>query len=157
MFFNLGKKLYPNNYKEYIHLYISKYFATTGIIGDLNSYAAVTATENVEEDREKSLSLMRKTMIEDNKALALICLGGKTKAGGHKPGVDEEIELARAKGLPVFIIGSVGGRSSEIAKEYEFGGWKEHLNSMSNEDNKMLMVSLDYRVMANKIFRSLGL
>ncbi|MDR3599279.1 MAG: TIR domain-containing protein [Desulfosporosinus sp.] len=157
LFFNLGKKLYPNNYKEYIHLYISKYFATTGIIGDLNSYAAVTATENVEEDREKSLSLMRKTMIEDNKALALICLGGKTKAGGHKPGVDEEIELARAKGLPVFIIGSVGGRSSEIAKEYEVGGWKEHLNSMSNEDNKMLMVSLDYRVMANKIFRSLGL
>lgn len=157
LIFNIGKKLYPNNYKEYIHLYISKYFATAGTIGDLNSHAVVTATENIEENREKSLSLMRKTMIEDNEALALICMGGKTKAGGYKPGVDEEIELARAKGLPVFIIGSVGGRSSEIAKEYEASGWKEHLNDMSIEDNKMFMVSMDYRVMANKILRSLGL
>lgn len=157
LIFNLGKKLYPNNYKDYIHLFISKYFATSGIIGDLSNNAVVTATENIQEDREKSLSLMRTTMIEDKEAIALICMGGKTKTSGHKPGVDEEIELARAKGLPVFIIGSVGGRSSEIAKESETSGWKEHLNNMSIDDNKMLMVSLDYRVMANKILRSLGL
>jgi MTH538 TIR-like domain (DUF1863). len=157
LIFNVGKQIIPNSYKEHIHLYISEYFASRGMIEDLRHQANVISTKNVEDDRNKSLTLMRKTMIEDSESIALICMGGKTKAGGHNPGVDEEIELAFNRGLPVFIIGSVGGRSAEIAVQLESDGWAKKLNNLSIEDNTQLMVSIDYRTMANKLLRFLGL
>lgn len=157
LIFNVGKQIDPNSYKEHINLYISRYFAAAGMIEDLKCQANVIVTDNIEDDRGKSLTLMRKAMIEDSETIALICMGGKTSAGGHNPGVDEEIELAHAKGVPVFIIGSVGGRSAEVAVEFESKGWTEKLNNLSIDDNRQLMISIDYRTMANKILTSLGL
>ena len=157
LIFSIGSLHSPEDYQRSIHLYISKYFATKGVIDDLEKYAVVNATEDIEKSREKSLSLMRKRMIEDDEAIALICMGGKTRAGGHNPGVDEEIELAKAKGIPVFIIGSAGGRAAELASEYDMDGWKNKLNNMSIEENKELMVSLDYRLIAKKILEALGI
>ena len=66
-------------------------------------------------DRAISLTAMRQVMLNDSEAGALVVIGGKTARGGHTPGVDEEIQLARTAGLPVYIFGSVGGRSSEIS------------------------------------------
>jgi hypothetical protein len=75
---------------------------------------------------------------------------GKTSRGGHSPGVDEEIQIARAAGLPVYIFGSVGGRSSELsaamtpAERVAFSGLSE---SASEE----LATSLDYSRIAKLI------
>jgi hypothetical protein len=157
LIFDMGKRMRPKDYIEAIHLYLSKWFVTDTAIVEFQKSSTVYATNPVDNEREKSLSLMRNEMIKDNQASALIAFGGKTKARGHSPGVDMEIELARARGLPVFLIGSVGGRTAEIASELHATDWKNKLNNLTPEQNKQLMISLDFRVMANRILDELGL
>ena len=156
LIFDMGKMYRPNDFQDAIHLYVSKYFVTDCVIDELRKNAKVTPTDNVSDQRDKSLTLMRKKMIFDDNAVALVCMGGKTTAGGHQPGVDEEIELAKSKGIPIFIIGSVGGRSAELAKYYNGTGWTDKINNMSVEDNIELMTSLDYKSLLKKILSSLS-
>lgn len=96
-------------------------------------------------------------MIQDDEAMCMIVIGGKTKRPDISPGVDEEIELAKAAGLPVFLIGSAGGRTAELVSMLDKNGWKNRPNGMSKEFNHELMVSLDYGLLANKILDHIGL
>lgn len=154
---NMAKKICPSNYKKSINLYISKYFVTEAVVNEYSDDMKVIATDVVQNDRMKSLSLMRKKMIEDQEAIALIALGGKTNGGGHLPGVDEEIELAKSVGIPVFIIGSVGGRTAQLSAAYQSNGWIDMPNNLSNLENEELMISKDYRNIANKILKHLNI
>lgn len=156
LIFDIAKIQRPKDYKESVHLYISKLFKNDNEMEEYQEHATVFPIEAV-ESREKSLTLMRKQMIEDNEAIALICLGGKTKAGGHAPGIDEEIRLAKKMKIPIFLIGSVGGRSAELANEYDKNGWKENINSCSIDENRELMNCQDYNLLANKIIKYIGL
>lgn len=155
LIFDMGKRKYPDKYKEFIHMYISKHFATQPMIEEYAKQATVFASNDVDSDRKKSLSLMRKEMIADERAVALIALGGKTNNHGHSPGVDEEIELAQQAGIPVFIIGSVGGHTAQLAKSFQEMGWENSLNDLSKEENKEIMLSRDIRMIASKIFTHL--
>jgi hypothetical protein len=157
LIFDMGKMYRTDDYQEAIRLYVSKYFVTDAVVEELSKNANVIATDVVTNSRNESLTLMRKKMISDDKAIALVCMGGKTKSGGHQPGVDEEIALAKSIGLPVFIIGSVGGRSAEIAQYYNDIGWTEKINDLSIKDNIELMTSIDYKSLSNKILNSLGI
>lgn len=156
LIFDMGKIFRPDDFTDAIHLYVSKFFVTNGVLEELEKSAKVKATDIVEENRNQSLSLMRECMISDDRAVALVCMGGKTKAGGHQPGVDEEIELAKSKGLPIFIIGSVGGRSAELSQYYNEDSSTEILNTLSAEDNIELMTSIDYNHLSKKILDNLG-
>jgi hypothetical protein len=155
LIFDLGKRMFLQNVKDHITLYISKYFATDPLIKQYTNEVNVIATDVVDTNRQKSLTLMRKKMIEDGEAIALIALGGKTDAGGHLPGVDEEIRLAQEAGIPVFIIGSVGGRTAQLSKD--FIQKDIATNGLKKEENKELMMSKDYRNIANKILTQLNL
>ncbi|MEK4353361.1 TIR domain-containing protein [Paenibacillus sp. FSL R5-0475] len=155
--FDIAKLRRPNDYIQAIHMFISKYFVTQATIDEVSSHAVVTGTENVENDRGKSLSTMRKAMINHETAVCMIVLGGKTRRPGLSPGIDEEIELAKAAGLPVFLVGSVGGRSAEIAAEFQDTAWQNKLNPMSIEFNQELMVSPNYATLANKLLDALGI
>lgn len=155
LIFNVGKQLRRDGCKEFIEMYISRYFATDPLIEDYKVDAQIIATDSIENDRTKSLTVMRKEMINDEAAIALICIGGKTKAGGHTPGVDEEIKYAKEKGIPIYIIGSAGGRAAELASELNYGGWCDKINNLSALQNKKLMTSLDYGEMAGIIMESL--
>lgn len=154
---DMGKIYRKDDFHDAIHLYVSKFFATKGMINELKKHATVKDTDTVDDNRNKSLTLMRECMISDNEAIALICLGGKTKAEGNQPGVDEEIAIARSKGIPVFLLGSVGGRSAELAKQHNEAGWTDKLNDLSIEENIELMTSIDYKSISLKILNSLGL
>lgn len=142
-----GEK-HKGNSKETIHMYISKHFVSDQEIENFRKFASVYPTENICENRAKSLSLMRGKMISDPEASALICIGGKS---GTDSGVDEEIELAKARGLPVFLIGSVGGRTAEKAAKYRLDNWEHKMNEMSPEENDELMDRLEYHILADKI------
>ncbi len=137
-------------------MYISKYFATQNLIAELNTSATVHAIDSVSNSREDSLSIMRKEMLSNNSATALICLGGKTNMENVKPGIDEEIEIAISQGIPVFLIGSVGGRSSVLAHKYNKDGWCNKLNKLTVNDNIELMTSTDFGTLAHKILNSLA-
>lgn len=146
-----------NDVIEATHLYVSEFFVGPGATQEFKKKANTVVTGNIDNDRAKSLTAMRKAMITDNQALGMVVIGGKTTSGGHSPGIDEEIELAKRAGLPIFLIGSVGGRSSQIALEFDKLNWKESINGLSIQHNKELLISTDYTSLANKILNSVGL
>ncbi|WP_342417578.1 TIR domain-containing protein [Paenibacillus sp. FSL R10-2782] len=155
MILDLARRQRPGDYINAVHMYISKYFVTQAEINEITNKATVYATENVNNDRAESLTAMRQAMISDEEVAGIVLLGGKQHI--HiKPGIDEELELAQQKGIPAFIIGSVGGRSSELAKEI-IEKRNNPINTLTEEQNKKLLTSLDFRSLADEILQSLGL
>lgn len=104
------------------------------------------------DDLPQSLSEMRKKMIQRKQVKALVCLGGKIKSNKKEEGIREEIELAQELNIPVFVVGSVGGCSSEVALEYKCSGWHE-LNNASSELNQIFLEGIDYFGMAQEMIR----
>lgn len=154
--FDIGKKIRPEDYQKTIKMYISKYFKDKYILDDLIKNASIYEMENVDGDLLRSLTELRFKMINRSNVRALICLGGKIRQGDTIQGIDEEIKIARENNIPVFLIGSVGGRSSQLAAEYKVtGNWNE-LNNVATELNELLMYDLDYRKLINKIICALN-
>lgn len=106
------------------------------------------------EDRRESLSVMRRQMVDETAAVAAVVIGGRTHEGGqHRPGVDEELALARAAGIPVFLLGGAGGRAAELAAELGQGRWSE-LGNRLGADNERLYVDDDYTALTRLIWDS---
>jgi hypothetical protein len=164
-----AKRRRPKDFKGAVHLYQSMYFMKDGELEKLKSQATTFATETVSvadpatdpqaaaKNKAASLTLMRRSMIDDAQAAGLVVIGGRTASGGHSPGVDEEIRFARERGLPVFFVGSAGGRAAELCAGMKADGWRDKPNSLSVEDNEELLSSLDHGVLANKVLDALGL
>lgn len=149
--FEIGKKFRPNDYKKAINMFVSKFFKDKYDVSNLKMNAKVTETDEIEDNLLKSLTEMRKKMINRHNVSALICLGGIIRNGDKTQGIDEEIKMARANDIPVFLVGSVGGRSAQLASEYmKIGDWRG-LNKESPLLNKQLAMNLDYRYLANKV------
>lgn len=91
---------------------------------------------------------MREKMICGQKSEMLICLDGKIKSDKSQQGVDIEVELAKKVGIPVGLVGSVGGRSSEYAFErLRERNWSD-LNPWVNTINENLFYNVNHRLMS---------
>lgn len=119
-------KKYNTPTKKNVKIYASKFFRNLYKTNLKYFYenAEVIEIEEVSGDKKEetislSLTKMREAMINDTEAIAMIVIGGKEAKDSLTkiPGIDEEIKLAKAKGLPVFVIGSTGGRSATIISE----------------------------------------
>lgn len=142
---------FSDNPKETLQMYISKYFEDKYSIEELQEHAAVYEIEVLGE-RNQSLTKMRDAMIAAEDVCAVICLGGKVKKDNPKErGVDEEIQIAQTKGVPVFLVGSVGGRASELAMECKTANNWEAMNRASTELNEEFLFSVNYRKLANSV------
>lgn len=156
IFFEIGKKLRPNDYIRAINMFVSKKYKDYYDMGDLCNYATVTEVDEIEQDKLKSLTKMREKMINRSNVKALICLGGVIRDGDCTQGIDEEIKIARKNHIPVFLVGTVGGRSSQLASEYKkSGNWSE-LNKESKKLNEKLAFNLDYRNLINEIITTIN-
>lgn len=150
-----SQNLYASKDKNAVKMYVSKYFVTEALIQEDAKKITVVSID-AKPSREESLTLLRESMIGDVEAVALIALGGKTSAGGHNPGIDEEIEIARKYGVPVFLIGSVGGRSSELSKECIDQGSFSELNSYDYEFNRRIAKETRYKTAIREIMKKLN-
>ncbi|HEX5236572.1 MAG TPA: TIR domain-containing protein [Silvibacterium sp.] len=150
LLFDLAKRVRPDDHLSAIRMYISRFFATEAMVEEYSQGANVISTAAINGDRAASLTAMREAMIVDPEASAIVVIGGKTSRGGHIPGVDEEIELARKARLPVYLIGSVGGRSSELSSSLSLAE-REALNGATETANVELASSLDYSRLAELI------
>ena len=118
---------------------------------------------NQEELEEKctlilsdGLQDMRENMICGKKSELLICLGGKIKKDKSQQGVDIEAKLARRMDIPVALVGTVGGRSSEYAYEMiQKDGWSE-LNSWDKDLNERLFYNVNHRLMIRRLLNTIG-
>lgn len=157
LIFDMAKEKRPTDYQTAVHMYVSRYFVTEGNIEESKKNSIVSPITSVQNDRVKSLTAMRTAMIMDPEATCMVVIGGKTHRHGLPPGVDEEIELAKKRNLPVFLIGAAGGRTSEIAAELDGAGWKENMNDFSPEINHELLVSVDFSALANIVLEKMRL
>ena len=151
LFYEVAKEISPQNYKEKVNMYISEWFLSndtereTEYMGKFNLFKV-----DKKENLNQSLREMRKRMIQRKEVKALVCLGGKVKGNKKEEGIREEVELAQKMNIPVFIVGSVGGCSSEVALEYKAIAWRG-LNNASLELNQKFLEGIDYFGMAQEM------
>lgn len=157
LIFDMARRRRPRDFESAIRVYVSRYFVDDAGLPAYEKNATVFAAEKIDGRRDASLTRMRSQMISDAQAAGLVAIGGRTRAGGHSPGVDEEIELARKVGLPVFLVGSAGGRTAELGAEMSAAGWPDPLNGLTAEQNQELLVSPDYGMLANMVLDELKL
>lgn len=140
--FDIGK-IYAPGIHNSIEMHMDQVYSNQYDLNALRRKCTLVLADGLQE--------MRKNMICGESAEALICLGGKIKRDKSQQGVDAEVELARSAGIPVALVGTVGGRSSEYALEMaESGGWSD-LNPWDRELNEMLLYSPNHRLMIKKI------
>jgi hypothetical protein len=110
-----ARAVLPPSAKRRIRAFRSGYFGTTGFAPDLGE--AMTVQEiPAENEREASLKAMRREMIRSGAADVAVIIGGRTtESGSHAPGVEEELALARAAGIPAVVLASAGGQAAVIA------------------------------------------
>ena len=156
LFYEIAKEVEPENYKNIVNMYISQWFLEKEAgkeIGYREKYNLYITDKKC--DLPLSLEEMRTNMIQRKNVKALVCLGGKIKDNKEDEGIRKEIEIAREVGIPVFIVGSVGGCSSEVAVEYKNIGW-DKLNAAPDEVNDEFLEGIDYFNMAQKMIQFLG-
>jgi len=98
------------NYAQNVTLYQSRYFQKL-FPEDNANFENVVYTDDVEGDREKSLSEMRRRMFTDVKYSAAVFIGGMD-------GIETEFDLlsAHQHDCKIFAIGAPGGASRALAQ-----------------------------------------
>lgn len=154
LFFEIYKEEYKINNKSILKMYISKFFEKeySKKRDELRSKVQLCEVEQ-KGNLLESLSFMREQMIGRKEVGALICLGGKIKNNKKEEGIREEIEIARKYNIPVFIVGSVGGCSSVVAREYKESWYS--LNNASENLNEEFRTSIDYFTLAEELVKFL--
>ena len=151
LFFEMAKKVHDKESRNVLKMFISDYFMKDEQEAYYNNNCQLIRTEKREEIPD-SLSIMRKEMIQRKEVKALVCLGGKIKTNKDEEGVREEVKLAIEYNIPVFIVGSVGGCSADVAMEYKNNNWKD-LNNAPKELNEEFLNSINYFKMVQDMLK----
>lgn len=147
LIFDIGM-LYSSDIQYSIEMHMDKLYAGEYNLGELQKKCTLILSDGLQE--------MRENMICRKKAEMLICLGGKIKNNKSDQGVDVEIELAQKAKIPVALVGTVGGRSSEYAFEMlKKDKWSE-LNPWDRKLNEGLFYSVNHRLMINKLLDTIN-
>jgi hypothetical protein len=155
LIFDMARRKREKDFREAVHLYFSTFFRD--LPQEYKDNATTFSIPPVNNDRNASLRAMREAMMADPQAAGLVAVGGRHPRPDIKPGVDEEIGLAKETDLPIFLIGSVQGRSCALAAELNANKWKDRKNPLSVEENEQLRTSLDFSSLAAMVLNSLGI
>lgn len=145
--FDIGK-MYSSDVKYSIEMHMDKHFINQYDQNELEEQCSLVLSDTLDEMRER--------MICGQKSEMLICLGGKIKSDKAQQGMDIEVNLAKKAGIPVAMVGSVGGRSAEYAYErINEQRWSD-LNSWDKKVNENLFYNVNHRLMAKKLLEIIG-
>ena len=98
--------------------------------------------------RNDSLSAMRRVLI--NSQNVMVAVGGKMHASdGIVPGILEEMNLARDKNLPCFLLAGMGGFAAEYARDLTPSTLR---NGLSHDQNIVLFNTDDVSACVNILF-----
>lgn len=142
LIFDIGR-LYADDVKHSIEMHMDSHYIHLYDQNELEKQCTLLLSNSLQEMREK--------MIAEQKAELLICLGGKIKEDKTQQGVDIEVDLAKRAGVPVALVGSVGGRSGEYALErIKEQKWSD-LNQWDIKLNEELFYNVNHRTMVKKL------
>ena len=142
LIFDIGR-LYASDVKYAIEMHMDKAYIGSYDLDELQEKCNLILSEGLQK--------MRENMICRQKSEMLICLGGKIKEDKSQQGVDIEVELAKSAVIPVALVGTVGGRSSEYAYErIKENDWKE-LNPWDQSLNEELFYNVNHRLMIKRL------
>lgn len=146
LIFDIGS-LYASDVKYSIEMHMDKAYIDQYDIEELQENCTLILADGLQE--------MRENMICKEKGEMLICLGGKIKPDKSQQGVDIEVNLAKKVNIPVALVGTVGGRSSEYAFEklteedwLDLNPWEESLN-------EALFYNMNHRLMIKRLLNIL--
>ncbi len=146
LIFDIGK-LYAPDIKYSIEMHMDKAYLDEYDLEELEENCTLVLSDGLQE--------MRENMICREKSELLICLGGKIKKDKSQQGVDIEVELARRVNIPVVLVGTVGGRSSEYAYEkIKKEDWSD-LNQWSDGLNESLFYNVNHRLMIRRLLNAI--
>ena len=142
LIFDIGS-LYASDVKYSIEMHMSKDYLKQYDVEDLQEKCTLILADDLPE--------MRENMICKEKSEMLICLGGKIKPDKSQQGVDIEVDLAKKVNIPVALVGTVGGRSSEYAFEKLTAGDWPDLNPWEGSLNEALFYNMNHRLMIKRL------
>jgi len=146
LIFDIGS-LYASDVKYSIEMHMDKAYIDQYDIEELQENCTLILADGLQE--------MRENMICKEKGEMLICLGGKIKPDKSQQGVDIEVDLAKKVNIPVALVGTVGGRSSEYAFEkLTEGDWLD-LNPWEESLNEALFYNMNHRLMIKRLLNIL--
>lgn len=146
----------PDASTDRVVIYQSLHFVTNNTVIELADHSRAVGVE-AGVDRPTSLTAMRTQMVGHEGIRAVVAIGGRTSEGGtHVPGIDEEIDLARANDLPVFLIGAAGGRAAELADAAasEQTPWASLGNHLDSYENELLAVNDNYEALVRLVWEA---
>lgn len=146
LIFDIGK-LYASDMKYSIEMHMDKAYLDGYDLEELEKKCTLVLSDGLQE--------MRENMICRGKSELLICLGGKIKEDKSQQGVDIEVELAKHVNVPVVLVGTVGGRSSEYAYEkIKQGDWSD-LNQWDKSFNESMFYNVNHRLMIRRLLNAI--
>lgn len=146
LIFDIGK-LYASDMKYSIEMHMDKAYLDEYDLEELEEKCTLVLSDGLQE--------MRENMICKEKSVLLICLGGKIKDDKSQQGVDIEVELAKSVNVPVALVGTVGGRSSEYAYEkIKQGDWSD-LNQWDKSFNESMFYNVNHRLMIRRLLNAI--
>lgn len=146
LIFDIGK-LYASDMKYSIEMHMDKAYLDEYDLEELEEKCTLVLSDGLQE--------MRENMIIKEKSELLICLGGKIKDDKSQQGVDIEVELAKRVNVPIALVGTVGGRSSEYAYEkIKQGDWSD-LNQWDKSFNESMFYNVNHRLMIRRLLNAI--
>ena len=107
-----------------------------------------------EVSKADSLVILRLRLLEQ--ANAIVAVGGKWwEVAAAKAGVPDEIELARSKQLPLFLLGGLGGTTAEYLKTNR-DLLRECRNGLNEEQNVELATIKEPADLAEKVVEAIA-
>ncbi|NBH34994.1 TIR domain-containing protein [Clostridiaceae bacterium] len=147
LIFDIGE-LYGSDMKYSIEMHMDKAYLDQYNLEELEEKCTLVLSDGLQE--------MRENMICKKKSELLICLGGKIKDDKSQQGVDIEVELAKRVSIPVALVGTVGGRSSEYAYEkIKQEDWSD-LNQWDKSFNESMFYNVNHRLMIRRLLNAIG-
>lgn len=146
LIFDIGS-LYALDVKYSIEMHMDKAYIGNYDLTELHEKCTLVLADGLQE--------MRENMICKKKGEMLICLGGKKKEDKSQQEVDIEVELAKSAGIPVVLVGTVGGCSSEYAlNKIKEDNWSD-LNSWDKTLNEGLFYNVNHRIMIERLLNAI--